>query len=875
MEYLDIVKELYSGIKNIHYEGAEVPLEDFFVENHRTSFTIEDLRSRRNHAIKMIDKRLKSHANRINLQNRKLSLLTREEGLEETLEKDKLAEGLAPPQRRRYWVRLNNTYWRVAACCGKQIAGCYAPNGDHAEKLLENSMKANVGIFSLYESNLSSTGGKKKKKQDAQKSKKKKKKRGGKRQNKQQEPPEDEEEDLDEGPGLEIENIEVLFTDQGLYTFKLYTNGHNLDTTLAWLQFFKVLASSRMVPAIIVPNNFPTVKIFNQLESFVPSQISGSIITYKDSFFDEFGVTSYYDIAVEKIKQGDIVLDEESSRQIFISDNVDLHQGDGLKSSGSRSILIESTGMDVTNVSDKELESMKTHQQKIRPQMDFSGMVLTSTLRKVKQRLNDDQELFPFVYTVEAFVRFISQYLSLFLEKGIRDVSLISVGLDLESWNRRKQVKNVQAQLTESIKSKIVALIAHTIHEELDQYHQDPQNLATFFYEHRSQFFELRSHWMVLEDSLHLDHNDREDQHPMTDEMIEQQRLDAAVAKRALALARQLMAEVQTTVSYDIIPRQPQEQIIKWIFGNEDRVWRERGGRPGEETLSTFINFCRTYEEDPNQLTQAQQQVRLSTQAQQFRQQEQNQTAPTAPAIDAAEHFTATPSSTSQPSSSSEATVLEDEPEPLSAFKGHHYGNVPWGGYVTIATVPNQDKESPSYQEDLVQTVSGVAKRAGGSGSSNKELVAYCIGDYIAADDFEVITAWVHPQYRSFGLALDLYKRTAYRVFQSGGRFVTFDVLLGTIDHLTRTAPAIKILHTFGLLQKIIVKRGDSHSSETEHGTEKFERLTISLKWLVMAFRLLDWWNYLKNMVSRILNPGKHVTYPWRQWYVSSAEFTD
>ncbi len=33
---------------------------------------------------------------------------------------------------------------------------------------------------------------------------------------------------------------------------------------------------------------------------------------------------------------------------------------------------------------------------------------------------------------------------------------------------------------------------------------------------------------------------------------------------------------------------------MKWIFKNEDRVWRDRGGRPGEETLSAFVALADT-----------------------------------------------------------------------------------------------------------------------------------------------------------------------------------------------------------------------------------------------------------------------------------------
>ena len=34
-----------------------------------------------------------------------------------------------------------------------------------------------------------------------------------------------------------------------------------------------------------------------------------------------------------------------------------------------------------------------------------------------------------------------------------------------------------------------------------------------------------------------------------------------------------------------------QEEMMKWMFKNEDKVWATRGGRPGEETLPIFLGF--------------------------------------------------------------------------------------------------------------------------------------------------------------------------------------------------------------------------------------------------------------------------------------------
>lgn len=83
-----------------------------------------------------------------------------------------------------------------------------------------------------------------------------------------------------------------------MFCYKIYTNGHKRDTSLAWLQMLKELVTQRLVPAIIVPANFPSPRVFSLLANFIPPQIYSSVITYKDSFFDSFNVESYYDLKV-------------------------------------------------------------------------------------------------------------------------------------------------------------------------------------------------------------------------------------------------------------------------------------------------------------------------------------------------------------------------------------------------------------------------------------------------------------------------------------------------------------------------------------------------------------------------------------------------
>jgi len=78
-----------------------VPLDKLFKEDEKSLFSVEELRSRRNVLIKLIDKKSKDHERKAYLQNRKLTLLTREEDLEADTEQQKLKEKLEPPQKVR------------------------------------------------------------------------------------------------------------------------------------------------------------------------------------------------------------------------------------------------------------------------------------------------------------------------------------------------------------------------------------------------------------------------------------------------------------------------------------------------------------------------------------------------------------------------------------------------------------------------------------------------------------------------------------------------------------------------------------------------------------------------------------------------------
>lgn len=97
----------------------------------------------------------------------------------------------------------------------------------------------------------------------------------------------------------EIENAEMLFTEEGVFLFKAYTNGHPYDTSQVWLQLFAAMlkeessSSSSLVPAIIIPRGYPNQRTWEALRRIQSVEMTGSLLTCRPDFSPEW--RSYYD----------------------------------------------------------------------------------------------------------------------------------------------------------------------------------------------------------------------------------------------------------------------------------------------------------------------------------------------------------------------------------------------------------------------------------------------------------------------------------------------------------------------------------------------------------------------------------------------------
>ena len=321
---------------------------------------------------------------------------------------------------------------------------------------------------------------------------------------------------------------------------------------------------------------------------------------------------------------------------------------------------------------------------------------------------------------MEAFARFLSQYITLYIEFGIRDFEILTVGFDLDQFVKRKGKKKGKKPMTKEEKESLITRILQIIHGEIEALFESQAKLKSLFARNKEQFFELQQHLLQVVKNLHreLAAVKSEIQHTR----LAQQRQRNVMQQGANNEAQQLGEGQQTgpeikadnketaqitmteqeikreqekahkalneikavlkksTVTVRIGDLRPQMQIfaMKWIFGNEDRVWRDRGGRPGEETLQSFINF-----------------VTVSKPVQ-----EPAQPSPLNNVTNPATPSNVTPGTVPPDTQTAPTTEDEEEDEPKDEFSRSemrldHYGNEPFGGFVEFtrkSLPPTDDK---------------------------------------------------------------------------------------------------------------------------------------------------------------------------------------
>eukprot|EP01105_Mastigella_eilhardi_P007821 TRINITY_DN194_c5_g1_i1.p1 TRINITY_DN194_c5_g1~~TRINITY_DN194_c5_g1_i1.p1 ORF type:complete len:1733 (+),score=377.66 TRINITY_DN194_c5_g1_i1:121-5199(+) len=549
-EYLDILESL--GVKELQVPNAvtsekqAVPVARLFM--HGDAMTHDELISRRILAVNALDAvaTTSGRDNAAYLRSKKQALLAREDKLEADAEHQRQLQNQQDASacngKAAYRVRLLTAFLQTCACCGRAIVGCYAPDGDHAEKPLENALKANCAFASLGLAQGSSPSY--------------------------------------TAYSPEMENVELVFTDQGMLVYKLYTNGHSCDTSLAWVAFLRSVMAASLVPGVIVPRGYPDPQTFSFLAEHIRPQTTTTVLTMKDSFFSEYGVASYYDapggVRPEKINIGDIYITPKNYMKLPTRKGT-------LRTSQSR-LFVPGSPPTVAAASiqaDQQLSQLPPSppsppsQQPVaqRPELlkDLAGTIRRDAI----QLLRRDPAFAPYLPTLKAFGRHLGTFVNEYLDTGALHESVLRDGFSVEVWNAQG---TTALAMSEEGKDAAVRRLSAAVRAAAARYYSVDALPGLL----------VRSRRLFLELYARLDHAAHVPDTPTADVPL------SAAGRRALLLeCRRLLLRSVRLVSVDTLPTALQPRLMRWVFGTEDRVWRARGGLPADETVGFYVGLLR------------------------------------------------------------------------------------------------------------------------------------------------------------------------------------------------------------------------------------------------------------------------------------------
>eukprot|EP01094_Clydonella_sp_ATCC50884_P025749 TRINITY_DN6893_c0_g2_i2.p1 TRINITY_DN6893_c0_g2~~TRINITY_DN6893_c0_g2_i2.p1 ORF type:complete len:836 (-),score=138.03 TRINITY_DN6893_c0_g2_i2:24-2531(-) len=476
------------------------------------------------------------------------SLLHREKELEEQEEKRR------KPQAENFLVKICSTFFSTLLCCDYNIPGCYAPNGDHCQKLVEIGARANAGVFSIYRST-------------------------GKAST-------DDSNDLvHEYEQEEYENAELAYTEEGMFVFSKYAPPNGPDTTSVWCQAFKELIENGVVPAIICPKGFPTARCFLRMAAHVDSSASTSfMLHYQDPFFDDQPIKSYYDKKIDTVKPEDIVLS---------SSNVNELPTEGVR---RRTTTLKQNGVATT----------------MQVQRDLTSSLLGECMQQLKTLQGSSSSL---PVAAGAFSQSLIRFLSSFVTDGHIQPKYLADGYDMilvnekkKTKKKKKKKKSADLRVSRSVvtdKNGVVKLLLEAslmvMADSLDK-----SVFCAYYEESRHLFHEATAHvskrlaLLSTEDSrAQLEH--LRESYSLCEDVVDfVDILWSADHYRTLqGSARECLKSGLRTIYFHELDEAVARKLMQWCFVNEDQVWRTRGGRPHEETLDQYMSFL-SPEQPPN-----------------------------------------------------------------------------------------------------------------------------------------------------------------------------------------------------------------------------------------------------------------------------------
>jgi hypothetical protein len=235
---------------------------------------------------------------------------------------------------------------------------------------------------------------------------------------------------------------------------------------------------------------------------------------------------------------------------------------------------------------------------------------------------------------------------------------------------------------------------------------------------------------------------------------------------------------------------------MRWIFRNEDRVWRARGGR-SDETLDTFLSLLRENapEYDPDHYC----------------------VLPPVPENQLSED--STPNITDPNRKATNTDILDcNEELPMQIkqiWRGPSFPGV-------VVFLPEVDFTTPSSLQKpgaiIAYSVGECVfyQQSPETATNTKQVVnnpALC---------YEIVTAWTDPGHRGLGLAVRMYMDIILGAPKCCTT-ISCDILKDTLERIINTVPGARLAERIGLLRFVLLDRCDSYESKGEH----FERIVL------------------------------------------------
>ncbi|KAJ3034252.1 hypothetical protein HDV00_005245 [Rhizophlyctis rosea] len=567
----------------------------------------------------------------------------------------------------------------------------------------------------------------------------------------------------------EIETIETGLTTSGLYIYKSYSNSHSYDTSQCWLDLFHQLLSTSTNCSPLVPAIIiPEGHPTPSTFARIASKVSPELCGFTLDFrHDAFdGFRSHFDSAIKMVKAGRDVVLTPELVGKLRNDRRD----------------------EVSDVQNLSPFGLSGRQYTLAAEIFRDFLV---TLQGDKARW-------------KALGGVISRFIEVVIDSGSREGSAVKELADAIDWARWKKSSKTSVSKEELVNTIVAAVVEHVLSWCWDV------DVEVLFVQKRHQFWQL---WSFLKN-------------------VDVQMVEGSEDVKEMKLHRmkRIVAMAQYSVRIDSLDPRLQVEFMRWIFKNEDKVWRFRGGRHGE-TLEEFLAFLDL--RDTRKSTSTPEVGRVL-----------------------------------QVKYPGVCIVLLPKGQPVGCrlhkirhllqaddILGYVIGEFvedPTAHHRPPATTPTITQDATAVRSQLLHSPHPLTitrhvnpKTPSSPLSTSSPSTPHPTAHHQPPQPtYEIVTAWIHPRHRHNNLALQLYTRTIRDVFLLRGFSpwgITFDVLTGTLERVAQ----VNRICRMGL-RWALEKREESYEVEVAGAeeVEVFEKVFLR-GWrvgvLAGAWNMVEW----------------------------------